>query len=59
MKQIHSQIASKSVGKLLERKKSWFSALYLMTIESDLVRELDFEDLICGFAKKKTRKKNF
>uniref|UniRef100_A0A8C5GFL1 TTF-type domain-containing protein n=1 Tax=Gouania willdenowi TaxID=441366 RepID=A0A8C5GFL1_GOUWI len=35
------------------------SALSLMAIESELVRELDFEDLICNFAKKKTRKKNF
>ncbi|XP_031136207.2 papilin-like [Sander lucioperca] len=29
-----------------------------MAMESELVRELDFEDLICDFAKKKTRKKN-
>ena len=30
-----------------------------MAIESDLVRELDFEDLISEFAMKKSRKKNF
>ena len=35
------------------------SSLSLMAIESELLRELDFEDLICNFAKKKTRKKNF
>lgn len=35
------------------------SALSSMAIESELVRELDFEDLICDYAKKKTRKKNF
>lgn len=35
------------------------SSLSLMVIESELVRELDFEDLICNFAKKNTRKKNF
>ena len=35
------------------------SALSLMAIESDLVKELDFEDLVAGFAKAKSRKKNF
>ena len=35
------------------------TSLSLMAIESDLVRELDFEDLISEFAMKKSRKKNF
>lgn len=35
------------------------SVLSLMAIESELVRELDFEDLITEFAKIKSRKKNF
>ena len=35
------------------------SALSLMAIESDLVKELDFEDLVADFAKAKSRKKNF
>uniref|UniRef100_A0A3B4Y3E3 DUF4371 domain-containing protein n=1 Tax=Seriola lalandi dorsalis TaxID=1841481 RepID=A0A3B4Y3E3_SERLL len=35
------------------------SALSLMAIESDLVKELDFEDLVADFAKAKSRKKIF
>ena len=35
------------------------SALSLMAVESELVRGLDFEDIITEFSKKKSRKKNF
>lgn len=33
------------------------SALSLMAIESDLVRKLDFEDIVQEFSKNKARKK--
>ena len=35
------------------------SALSLMSVESELVRDMDFEDIIQEFSKKKSRKKNF
>lgn len=52
LKQIKNELRTTMVQKRL-------TSLSLMAIESDLVRELDFEDLISEFAMKKSRKKNF
>ncbi|KAK0156467.1 Zinc finger MYM-type protein 1 [Merluccius polli] len=52
LKQIKNELRTTMVQKRL-------TSLSLMAIESDLVRELDFDDLISEFAMKKSRKKNF
>ena len=54
----HSLNASKNELRTTMAQKR-LSALSLMAIESDLVRDLDFDDLITDFSKRKPRKKHF